>query len=409
MPAKIQRDLQKLSQFINEIKNTKTKAYAVYVQLSALDLSKMPPDYMLRIYGNFNSLINKYQTQIFMANGSDLLFFFHNLPRVTFEEHIEKIKRAIKIEIEISNKNPVKIIYTYDLELDYIQLEALVNKLMLLPSLKDKGNSLWYKAVQLFRRSEKSLAGEMSIRDAVKIEEKLQKTPPENLLAWQNVYALVEDKTPVRIFREYYIYSYYLEKGEKAQITSNPWLFLQLTRAMDEIMLNYAVSATEEFNLSGFSLNLNLSTIKGKAFKAFDEKMPAKIKQNIVIEFNILDIIANPALYPKVNQELKAKNYKTCVDGVSYNLFAHFNGESFNTNFIKLKWHDELAGNITNQESETIRALATKRSAFLILCRCNNQQALDWGRKHQIKLFQGDIVDIKSEGEEMDLGVLFKL
>ena len=134
-------------------------------------------------------------------------------------------------------------------------------------------------------------------------------------------------------------------------------------------------------------LNLNLSSVNSDFFDTFVQSLPC----SLTVEFQIADILANLPLFFQKEKELHAKGIQIAIDAIGPNEWRFSNIFNFQVDFIKLFWTQEW----TNLNIDDIKkAIASHPNTQIILSRCGSEDAMIWGKKVGISLFQGYIVDV---------------
>jgi len=212
----------------------------------------------------------------------------------------------------------------------------------------------------------------------------------------QPICAVMKNKPIRRVFDEFYINIPHLRKLVMANVdlTSNRWLFTYLTETLDAKMLDMLRKHPRDYFDTPISINLNVATILSDKFNAFDAKMKPSIKVSVVIEVQVSDIFADMEAFMIAKSNLQKMGYRVCLDGVNELSFIHINREALGFDLVKLQWNSDLASEIETEKNrrlaEAIRRCGPNR---IVLCRCDNKHAIDYGKAFGISLFQGRYLD----------------
>jgi EAL domain-containing protein (putative c-di-GMP-specific phosphodiesterase class I) len=212
----------------------------------------------------------------------------------------------------------------------------------------------------------------------------------------QTVFALTMGHAPQRLFRELFISVAELQKTvlPDYDIFANRALFQCLTETLDRRMLALIIRSDEQDLGSSYSLNLNVSTILGPEFLAFDAALPPRARGTIVIEVQIADVYADLSAYQFARDFAQERGYRLLLDGVTDISLPYLDRERLGIDLLKLHWHPEMGD---GSSSESVHALgdlvAHAGKARVILGHVDSESALRWGHSIGISMFQGRYLD----------------
>jgi hypothetical protein len=172
------------------------------------------------------------------------------------------------------------------------------------------------------------------------------------------------------------------------------WLFLHLTRLLDQRMLATLMHRDELDPASGFALNLNVATTLSPVFYDFDRVVGASRSSAAVLELQMIDIFADPASYMFARDWLKGRGYKICIDGVKPLLLPLIDRDWLAVDLVKIDWSPDLAIDLAAASGDRLRqAIETIGRDRVILCHCDNETARAVGESLGITMFQGYLFD----------------
>jgi len=175
---------------------------------------------------------------------------------------------------------------------------------------------------------------------------------------------------------------------------SNRWLFKYLTRILDERMLYHIGRNQSRYLDVPISLNLNVETLLSEGFAEFDAALKPQAKVSIVIEIPVIDIFADMAAFVMARTEIQKLGYRVCLDGLTTASFTSINREKLGLDLIKVQWNADLPrGADMLQNTQLAEAVRLTGSNRIILCRCDNKNAVEFGHSLGISLFQGRYLD----------------
>jgi len=141
-------------------------------------------------------------------------------------------------------------------------------------------------------------------------------------------------------------------------------------------------------------LNLNIATLLSNRFAEFDAAIKPSSKVSVVIELQIADVFADMAAFLTAKDTVQKLGYRVCLDGVTELSFPQIDRQRLGFDLIKLIWNADNAREIssdTNRKlAEAIRQCGGNR---VILSRCDNEEAIEYGHAMGLTLFQGRHLD----------------
>lgn len=228
------------------------------------------------------------------------------------------------------------------------------------------------------------------------IERDLARVELQKVLRRQPVCAVLPDKSVRRVFDELYIHISALRGmlNTEVDFLSNRWLFKYLTHALDVRMLDLIRNRPARFIESPISLNLNVETLLSARFAEFDAAIPAASKVSVVIEVPVVDVYADMAAFMLARDDMQRLGYRICLDGLTAASFSTISREKLGVDLVKVQWNAAAPGDLSSKENtDMAQAVQTTGSNRVILCRCDNRSAVEYGQALGISLFQGRYLD----------------
>lgn len=188
-------------------------------------------------------------------------------------------------------------------------------------------------------------------------------------------------------------------------LVANRWLFQHLTETLDRRMLSM-LTKTDAVSISGeISFNVNVATLLSKEFQAFDDNIAASRRGQMMIELQKEDIFSNLSSYLFAREYVQDRGYKICLDGMTLDSINLIKRKRLGIDLTKLVWTPELVDGgdeVHNMLSELVKEEGEGR---LILIRCDNREAIDFGKSVGINMFQGRFVEnlIAEDGRRREL------
>lgn len=240
-------------------------------------------------------------------------------------------------------------------------------------------------------------AGEAQAGALSSLLRNLNKVDMPSVLRRQPVCALLNGAGMKTVFEEVYVNIQHLrtQLQSDSDVFANRWLFKYLTQLLDVRMLDHMRSHVAERSVAApFSINLNISTLLSRDFTEFDRALRPSAKMGVVIEVHAADVFDDIRGYQTAREVVHKLGYRVCLDGLTPMTFAQVDREILGFDLIKLLWDADGESDLstrTNQKlSAAVRMFGANR---VVLCRCDNRQAIEYGRALGISLFQGRYID----------------
>lgn len=228
------------------------------------------------------------------------------------------------------------------------------------------------------------------------IERELEKADLSGLLRRQPICAAVPDMTVRQVYDEFYINIQHLRQmlGTEANLLGNRCLFKYLTQVLDLRMLDMIRRGTGRYLEKPISLNLNVDTLLSDTFQQFNEAIKPSNKVSIVIEIQLEDVFGDMAAYMAARDMVQKMGYRVCLDGLTPLTFTQVDRNKLGFDLMKLLWNADMASELNTIENRELElAIAACGANRVILCRCDNREAVDYGQALGISLFQGRFLD----------------
>ncbi len=228
------------------------------------------------------------------------------------------------------------------------------------------------------------------------VERDLERADIQRVLRRQPICAVSPNMAVRRVFDEMYINITHLRQLLKMDVDflSNRWLFKYLTQLLDLRMLDLIRQNIMRYTESPVSLNLNVETLISSRFAEFDAMVKPSAKVSIVIEVPVMDVFADISAFHMARREVQRLGYRVCLDGVSVESFLLIDREKFGVDLVKVQWNADIEADLNSKENkDIIKAVSNFGSNRVILCRCDNKEAVQYGQALGISLFQGRYID----------------
>jgi hypothetical protein len=212
-----------------------------------------------------------------------------------------------------------------------------------------------------------------------------------NMIRRQPICAVVGDALPQPIFHEIFISIADLRETlmPSVNMASSPWLFQQLTETLDLRVLSL-LNRHDDRTLEGdISINLNVATLLSQEFLTFDDNIKVSKRGTIVLELQKVDIFADLSAYLFARDFAHERGYRICIDGLTYPMLPYIDRERLGADLIKLVWDNNLSDELEHKQ-DALRRVGVSR---IILCRCDTESSIEFGKSLGVSLFQGRHID----------------
>jgi hypothetical protein len=199
-----------------------------------------------------------------------------------------------------------------------------------------------------------------------------------------------------RVFDEIYIHIAHLRQMLKSEVDflSDRWLFKYLTKILDERVIELIRYAPNQYLDQPVSLNFNVETLLSSWFAEFDASLKPAAKVSIIIEIPVVDVFADMTAFIYARQEVQKLGYRVCLDGLTTRSFVNIQRDKLGVDLIKVQWNADVTSDLKTKENmDLIAAVQATGTNRIILCRCDNLQAVQYGQALGISLFQGRYLD----------------
>ncbi|NBO18732.1 MAG: hypothetical protein EBV03_05785 [Proteobacteria bacterium] len=237
-------------------------------------------------------------------------------------------------------------------------------------------------------------AMQLSASRLAALENTLRVTDLQSTIRRQPVCAVYTDMGVRRLYEELYINIAHLRRMMQSDVDflSNRWLFRYITQILDARMIDLLRINPGRYLESPISINLNVETVLSSRFSELDAMIPAAKKVAIVIELPVVDAFADMTAFNLAVAEAQKLGYRVCLDGLTTASFISIQRGQFTVDLLKVQWNGEGASDGTG-ESPMARAVQDAGGNRIILCRCDNKKAIEYGHAMGISLFQGRFID----------------
>jgi len=229
----------------------------------------------------------------------------------------------------------------------------------------------------------------LSPRVLGRVIQALQSADMTNMVRRQFTCGLIGKATPQPLFSELFISIRDLRETlmPGVDLGVSKWLFNYLTETLDRRMLAMLGRSSDQSITGEISVNLNVSTLLSPEFMVFDDSITAAMRGSVVVELQKVDIFSDVNAFFFAREFAKDRGYRICIDGLTHETTHFINREKLGADLIKLVWQKELVKEVG--ERKVKRMLKKLGPSRVILCRCDDEESVDFGHEVGISMFQG--------------------
>lgn len=386
----------KLIEIVSGLKEDPSGYYALHFNLSQLT-EQYRSEYQIKIAINIlNDLFKAEDSIAFYMEDQDVVLLYNGTNRALLEKAIFQLRYLFMDDPlgygadGLENEDFCSV---YDLEFQWRDFfYSCKKKLQHEPTLQEHSPSPQIQTTTGIRQKLHILTPS----ELIKITDNIQKTNIAETLRSQPICAIIPGREPRVIFEETYINIGHLSKLLKIDVDlfSSLSLFKYLTKTFDRRVITALRQKAANENKFAVSLNLNVRSLFSEEFAAFDSELPVNKKSSTVIEIQISDVFEDISRFLMAKETVQKLGYRVCVDGLDSLGFTQIDRKSLGFDLAKVQWHPEL-NTAEGQEKKKLlsEAVAKCDPKRVILCRCDDEDAIEYGKSIGISLFQGRYVD----------------
>ena len=347
-------------------------------------------DHHIRLAADtFSQLIKSKKGQLFILKNLDIFFAYRGECHDDVETSIFKLRYLFSedpfLESKIENlKQPFQ--RYFNVERDFRNMVYFIrNNTRPAIQNQEKRQKINPPSHQLKCEQDKQLTPQ----SLGALEQALKNADLTNMIRSETICSLIGNAVPQILISELFISIETL--GETLipgiNLKNRKWLYYHLTEIIDKRMLATLRKSNHLFGKGDICLNLNVSTLLSQEFALFDDKLLASERNTVIVNLQLIDILSNLSEFATAREYAKYRDYRICIDGLTHKTLNLINTERLGTDLVKITWSSEgLESAYKNNLSGLFNTMGTPR---VILCQCNNKEAIDFGHNFGIGMFQG--------------------
>ena len=397
-----------LLDYVRRLEKHKAGRKVALLHLSGLRPFNRRDQHIRAAAKNFEPLIASMDGQLFTMKNSDIFFIYKSAVQAEVETTIQKIKFLFDDDPLIADEGRHHQPFSseYDADAAYDTVLKLVSSMA--EAEQERQTAVRARMDARAALKAKQQQGEPLTPEVLaRVESALLRADLSNLVRRQFVCEVDAKLVPVQSFSELFISIKDLRETllPGVNLVANRWLFQHLTETLDRRMLSM-LTKTDSISISGeISFNVNIATLLSKEFQAFDDNVAASRRGQMVIELQKEDIFSNLSSYLFAREFVQEKGYRVCLDGMTLETMNMIDRNRLGVDMTKLIWDPELVDGGEDVHKMLSEIIDKEGADKLIMVRCDNREAIDFGKSVGMNLFQGRFVEnlIAEDGRRREL------
>ncbi|MBL4612230.1 MAG: EAL domain-containing protein [Emcibacter sp.] len=414
---------------IHDIKRHTEGYRGLHMHFSLLERAYQQPYHRRTIATAFNKLIHSKEGQLFWTSYFDVIFICKDCSLTELDSAFLAARRAIEdsplFKEYLNADRDDELCDWYDLKEDMPRFMEMATNLKnppeednaATPSLKsmisnlndklsDTGNEPESVVSKTPRATTTPLFDPIAIKNTIppmgpiqldQLERNLLNMDIFQMMSDQTAYVIAGDAKPQPIFVEHYISVAEIKKKllPNYNLAADKWLFQRLTRTFDNKLL-LALPQRNLIRNQVISININVETVLSREFDKFIIKFKALNDQPLILEMALFDVISDIQKYYDARDKLAKLGCRISLDAIDVQSLAVMDRTLLAVDFLKITWKPDYKKLLGGPEEENIiSAITAHGNMRIILCHCDTEAALKFGKAVGIHMYQGFLIDKK--------------
>lgn len=407
-PDKLPSQEKLLVDYVHRLEKHKNGRGLVHVHLSQLRPFNRREQHIRVAAGHFEGMVSDMSGQLFTLKNADLFFIFKDEVKPQVETTLQKVRFLFSDDplVDEEGIDGREFATWYDAADQYGDIVQIVQGMA--DAEEKRQTEVRNRMDARQRLKEKQKKGEpLTPAVLAKVEDALSRADLSNLVRRQFICEVDGKMVPDLLFSELFISIQDLRETilPGVNLVANRWLFQHLTETLDRRVLSMLMK-TDAVSISGdISFNVNVKTLLSDQFQVFDDNLSAARRGAIVIELQKEDIFSDLASFLFAREFVQTKGYRLCIDGLTMETLSVIDRERLGTDMAKIVWHPNLVDSGDDVQRIIRKFIERDGPEKWILCRCDNREAIDFGRSVGINRFQGRFIEslIADDNRRRDL------
>jgi hypothetical protein len=377
---------EQLATFLQSLEANPLGWQAVHFHFSKLSPSHRRESTVRIALAGLQDLVNSSDGRSFVLFNYDVVVLIKGPLVAVVNDAIDSTR--LLFQDDPLSRRPEAFSTWYDLSIGNARLQSVVRKLVLAKS----------QAQSAHQGKDREFADiePLDPDKLFKLQKVLSSIDLSSYVRRQAVCAVLQDRPPQPVLEEIYISISDLQRPlmPNVNLAGNRWLFQHLTQTLDLGVLALLARRPEQMMPGPISINMNIDTLLSQSFLKFDGVLREGQQTQIIIELQPVDVFADIKAFQFGRDFVRGKGYRLCLDGLSPESLVLCDRGRLGVDFLKLHWSDSMPdASGKNGVPGFVEAVRRAGPERLIIARCDNGEAIDYGRSLGLKLFQGRHLD----------------
>lgn len=340
----------------------------------------------------FTAAIKRFDAYLFNLGNSDQVLIAKGATYSDLEPEMNKIRGLFSGDPYFSDPTGEDLFGWYDLSEDYHTFLNVAQNLKQAAEQKRQAQTKMAASGQA-QKPKKNLVP-LQPDNLGRLVEQLASMDISSLLRRQPVCAITEHGGARPVFNELFVSIADLRNTvmPTVDLAASAPLFSYLTQYLDKRILRAMPDMEASIPLST-SININIETVLSPQFLEFDQRLRAVTKKTIVLEVQPSDLFADFGGFAFARDFVRDRGYRVCLDGVNHQTLPLIDKKMLKLDLQKLVWTPDGWEDTDAQRKEIADCVRRVGPTRIVLCRCDDQRAIDFGQRLGISLFQGRHID----------------
>lgn len=382
----------RLLDYVERLERHADGRVALHIQYSKLKPANRQERQLRMAATAFTASIKRFDAFLFNLGNNDQVLIAKGATYDDLEPEMNKIRGLFSGDPFFSDPTSEDLFGWYDLADDYQDFLAVARELKQRAEQKRQAQ-LKQQASGAAAKPARSLVP-LQPDNLGRLVEQLASMDISSLLRRQPVCALTANGGARPVFNELFVSIADLRKTvmPTVDLAASAPLFSYLTQYLDKRILRAMPDMEASIPLST-SININIETVLSPQFLEFDQRLRAVTKKTIVLEIQPSDLFADFGGFAFARDFVRDRGYRVCLDGVNHQTLPLIDKKMLKLDLQKLVWSPDGWEDTDAQYSQMADCVRRVGPTRIVLCRCDDQRAIDFGQRLGISLFQGRHID----------------
>ena len=381
-----------LLDLLERIGRSSAGRHALHIKLSQLRPQNREPKRLHIAALGLEPLINAYEGVLFHLHNDDFVVLCNGAPKEAIAKAATHIANLFGSDPGAKPDDAIGAGFWdhYDLSITYARFAAAVRELMGAAQgsgqESDSNEPGTPRPVQQ-RALDSNVLG--------KIQSAIAQADLTNVIRRQAVCVIVPGVAPQPVFTEVFTSMANLRDvlTPDIDIYGNPWLFRDLTAHLDRRVISFLSHRDDSTLRKAFSINLNVGSLASNEFLTFDQKLSGEARESVVIELQLIDVLADIDTFLFSRNFLRERKYRFCLDGLTHQTLPLVDCNGLGVDLGKVIGNMELQERAAATDPALMKAVAAIGPERIILIRCDNETAFETGKLLGSSMYQGYLID----------------